>query len=314
MTSPIPGKVGITEICPRDGFQNIKEWIPTELKIQVIDLLIDSGLRNFEITSFVSPKAIPQMADAASIAAHVLQRIEKEKLPLDAVALTPNLRGATTAWEAGIRHISYVISASAAHNKANINRTHEESFNDLAAITATYPQMHVTLSMSTVFGCPFDGGVPVKQVLWVLEQALARGVRDVTLCDTIGVASPFQTGEILDAIAREFPKLDIALHMHDTHGMALANILVGLQHGVTRFETAAGGLGGCPFAPGAAGNAATEDVVNMMHRMGIETGVDLEKELKASALIREHIQRNLMSHLAGSRSYAEHTFWQRTKG
>lgn len=311
MTSSLPEKVSITEICPRDGFQNIKEWIPTELKIQVIDLLIDSGLRNFEITSFVSPKAIPQMADASSIAAHVLQRMKKEKLALDAVALTPNLRGAIAAWEAGIRHISYVISASAAHNKANINRTHQESLNDLSAIVATYPDMHVTLSMSTVFGCPFDGGVPVSQVLWLLEQALERGVRDVTLCDTIGVASPIQTAEIIDAICEQFPTLDIALHMHDTHGMALANILVGLQHGIRRFETAAGGLGGCPFAPGAAGNAATEDVINMMHRMGVKTGVDLELELKASAIIRQHIQQNLMSHLAGSRSYAEHTFWQR---
>ncbi len=314
MKVPLPDRVTLTEICPRDGFQNIKTWIPSETKLQVIDRLIDAGLRSFEITSFVSPKAIPQMADAADVSAHVLKRIARDNLELDAVALAPNLRGATAAHAAGLSHISYVISASAAHNKANINRTHEESLADLDTIVKTYPGLHVTLSMSTVFGCPFVGAITVEQVLWLIEEGVKRGARDVALCDTIGVANPLQTAVLIDAVRATFPTLEIALHMHDTHGMALANMLVGLQRGVTRFETAAGGLGGCPFAPGAAGNAATEDTVNMLHRMGVATGVDLARHLRAVELIGEKIQPNLMGHLANARSYSEFDFWPKNKG
>lgn len=306
---PLPPSVELTEVCPRDGFQNICDWIPTETKQQAIDLLIDSGLTHFEITSFVNPKAIPQMADAQRIVEHVLRRNEEKGLGLDIVALAPNLRGAENAWNAGVRHISYVISAGEQHNLANINRTHKASLADLAEITSAYPDMHVTLSMATAFGCPFGGAVSPETVLWLLSEALSRGVRDVTLCDTIGVASPRQTGELLAKVRNINPLVDIGLHVHDTHGMALANTLVALTHGVRRIETAAGGLGGCPFAPGAAGNSATEDVANMLWRMGIDTGVDREKLLTAVAFIRQQIQPNLMSHLGQARGYEEFSFW-----
>lgn len=304
----LPPDIAMTEVCPRDGFQNISTWIPTEIKTQSIDLLIDAGLKRLEITSFVNPKAIPQMADAGQVVAHVLQRNTRENLGLDIVALVPNLRGAQDAWHAGVRHISYVISASEQHNQANIKRTHADSLAELSAITTARPDMHVTLSMATVFGCPFAGAVSVDTVLRLLSEAVSRGIKDVTLCDTIGVASPVQTGELLSRVRNIHPLLDIGLHLHDTHGMALANTLVALTHGIRRLETAAGGLGGCPFAPGAAGNCATEDTVNMLWRMGVQTGIDQEKLLHAVAFIRQHLQTGITSHLSQARCYREFNF------
>jgi hydroxymethylglutaryl-CoA lyase len=303
----LPERVRVTDITARDGFQNIKEWIPTEVKIEIMDALAAAGITKMEATSFVSPKAIPQMADAAEIVAHC-----REKLPqVDLVALAPNLRGAENAARAGVSEISYVISASAAHNKANINRTHEESLNDLASIAGAFPELRVNLSMSTVFGCPFDGETPVKQVLWLLEEAIGRGARTVSLCDTIGVANPVQVHTVVGAVRKAFPDVPMALHLHDTHGMGLANTLAALQTGVDRFETAAGGLGGCPFAPGAAGNTSTEDMVNMLHRMGIATGIDLEKLLGAVAIVKEKVNPGIPGRLASARTYSEFCFFRR---
>lgn len=302
----LPKRVRVTDITARDGFQNIKEWIPTEVKIEIINALAAAGITKMEATSFVSPKAIPQMADAGEIIAHCHKNLPQVEL----VALAPNLRGAENAVKAGVPEISYVISASAAHNKANINRTHEESLNDLASITSAFPDLRVNLSMSTVFGCPFDGETPVKQVLWLLEEALARGARTVSLCDTIGVANPAQVQAVVAAVRKAFPETPMALHLHDTHGMGLANTLAALQMGVDCFEVAAGGLGGCPFAPGAAGNTSTEDMVNMLHRMGIATGIDLEKLLKAVAIVKEKVNPGIPGRLASARSYSEFCFFQ----
>jgi len=302
-----PSFVRVTDITGRDGFQNIPEWIPTETKTAVLDLIAAAGIAKMEITSFVSPKAVPQMADAAQIVAHV-----REKFPHVAiVALAPNLRGAENAVKAGVPEISYVISASAAHNKANINRLHEESLSDLASITAAFPDLKINLSMSTVFGCPFTGETPVKQVLWLLGEAIGRGAKSVSLCDTIGVANPVQVQHVIAAIREKYPDLPVALHLHDTHGMGLANTLAALAVGVDCFETAVGGLGGCPFAPGAAGNTSTEDMVNMLHRMGLSTGIDLEKLLQAAAVVKEKINPGLSGHLASARTYVEFCFFQR---
>lgn len=302
----LPKQVRVTDITARDGFQNIKEWIPTEVKIEIIDALAAAGITKMEATSFVSPKAIPQMADAAAIAGHI-----RENLPqVELVALAPNLRGAESAVKAGVPEISYVISASAAHNRANINRTHEESLRDLASITSAFPELKVNLSMSTVFGCPFDGETPVKQVLWLLGEALERGARSVSLCDTIGVANPAQVQHVLTAVQEKYPSVPLALHLHDTHGMGLANTLAALQVGVTCFEVAAGGLGGCPFAPGAAGNTSTEDMVNMLHRMGITTDINLELLLKAVAIVKEKVTPAIPGRLASARTYAEFCFFQ----
>jgi hydroxymethylglutaryl-CoA lyase len=304
--SALPESVRITDITARDGFQNIKDIIPTETKTAVIDLLVDAGITKLEAVSFVSPKAVPQMADAARVIKHI-RTVHPHVVP---VALIPNLRGAADAVNAGIREISYVISASAAHNKANINRAREESLADLAAITRKFPDLKVNLSMSVVFGCPFEGEVPVPSVLWLLDESLRRGVSSVTLCDTIGVANPLQVAAVVDAVRGEHPNVDLALHLHDTHGMGLANTLAALRAGIDCFETAAGGLGGCPFAPGAAGNTSTEDMVNMLHRMGITTGVDLRKYLAAANLIRRKITPVLPGHLASAETYGEFCFFR----
>jgi len=302
----MPKSVQVTDITARDGFQNIKEWIPTEVKIEIIDALVAAGVTKMEATSFVSPKAIPQMADAPEIVAHVLQKHPAMTL----VALAPNLRGAENAVKAGVPEISYIISASAAHNKANINRTHQESLDDLASITKAFPELRVNLSMSAVFGCPFDGEITVDAVLWLLEESLNRGASSVSLCDTIGVGNPVHVKAVCAAMKERFPEVPMALHLHDTHGMGLANTLAALEMGVDCFETAAGGLGGCPFAPGAAGNTSTEDMVNMLHRMGIATGIDLEKLLKATAIVKEKVNPAIPGHIASARTYSEFCFFQ----
>lgn len=303
----LPKAVRVTDITARDGFQNIKEWIPTETKLEIIDALVAAGVTKMEATSFVSPKAIPQMADASEVVAHVLQKHPGVTL----IALTPNLRGAENAAKAGVGEISYIISASASHNKANINRTHQESLDDLASITSAFPDLRVNLSMSAVFGCPFEGEITVKAVLWLLEESLKRGAASVSLCDTIGVANPVQVQHVVKAVRDKFPDVPMALHLHDTHGMGLANTFAALQMGVDCFETAAGGLGGCPFAPGAAGNTSTEDTVNMLHRMGISTGIDLERLLKAVAIVKEKVNPGIPGRLASARTYSEFCFFTR---
>lgn len=301
----MPKSVRVTDITARDGFQNIKEWIPTEVKKAVIDALAEAGVNKMEATSFVSPKAIPQMADAAEIAAHM-----REKHPgITLVALAPNLRGAENAARAGVPEISYIISASAAHNKANINRTHQESLDDLASITSAFPDLRVNLSMSCVFGCPFVGEITIDTVLRLLEESLKRGAVSVSLCDTIGVANPAHVKAVCAAMKEKHAHVPMALHLHDTHGMGLANTLAALEMGVDCFETAAGGLGGCPFAPGAAGNTSTEDMVNMLHRMGLSTGIDLEKLLKAVAIVKEKVNPGIPGRLASARTYAEFCFF-----
>lgn len=304
----LPASVKVVDITSRDGFQNIKPWIPTEVKTRVLDQLAAAGVTKVEATSFVSPKAIPQMADAAEILAHMQENHPQVEL----VALAPNLKGVLRAAECGVKEVSYVISVSASHNKANVNKTHRESLDDLAAIADACPDVAINLSMSTVFGCPFEGEVPVPRVLWLIRESLERGAKTVSLCDTIGVANPLQVRDTVTAIRAAFPELDFALHLHDTHGMGLANTFAALQVGVSRFETAGGGLGGCPFAPGAAGNTATEDMLNLLHRMHIATGIDLGKYLEAVATIRAKIKPDIPSRLAAARSYEEFCFYPRS--
>lgn len=296
--------VTIIEVCPRDGFQNIKKPIPLEAKLAVIDKLADSGAVNMEITSMVSPKAIPQMADALEVIRHVLDK----RPQIRALVLVPNLKGAQRAHEAGIRSVNYVISASAAHNQANINRTHEESLADLAAIRQAFPDLEINLALATVFGCPLSGPVSLSATMSIIRRSMEFGVARVTLSDTIGVANPRQVDSIVRKTRAAFPGIELGMHMHNTHGLALANMLVGLQNGVARFETAAGGLGGCPFAPGAAGNAATEDTVNMLQRMGCQTGISLAGVLEAAEIIRTEIQPELSSFMAKARLYDEFDF------
>ena len=298
---PYPKRVKIVEVGPRDGFQNIPTPIPTTVKLNVIRSMIAAGISKMEITSFVHPKAVPQMADAMDIAKTIISQYAGSSF--EAVALVPNLTGATNAHNAGIRHVTYVISASEKHNFANTNRTTEQSLTELQTIRAKYPDLSLQLGLATSFGCPFSGPVDDELVLELARSALTFGVNSVLFADTIGVANPRQVTELVIKAKDRFPATTLALHLHDTRGMGLANMMAGLEAGIDIFETSIGGLGGCPFAPGAAGNTATEDAVNMLHAVGIDTGIDLNHYLEAVQLVRQEIKNDLTSHMACAHKY-----------
>ena len=300
MFKQLPTTVEITEVGPRDGFQNVKTFIPTADKVTIIEGLIAAGLKKFELTSFVSPKAIPQLADAAEVCRTILAKYGDQ---IQGSALVPNLRGAQSAWDAGIREVACVISVSASHNRANINRTHDESLADLAKMIESLPGMTVRVDLATAFACPFEGWTPLDAVGMLAEKIQKLGVTKIVLADTIGVATPDRVHALSAYMRQRFPKIDLALHLHDTRGMGLSNTLAGLMAGITTFETSIAGLGGCPFAPGAAGNTATEDMVNMMRDMNISTGVSREKLIDVVALVGEKVDAPINSHLAKAKLY-----------
>ena len=302
----MPETVHLVEVAPRDGLQNLKQPISTEHKKEFISRLAEAGIKEIEVTSFVHPKAIPQMADASEVAAFAVE--EGKKRGFLPTALVPNLRGAQSAWDAGLRNVNYVISVSKTHNKENINRIHEESIEELAKIREAFPELRINVALATVFGCPFEGEVTAEQTIELIEKVLSYQVDVVALSDTIGVAVPAQIIEVVEKVRAKFPQLSLSLHMHDTHGRGLLNVWTGLALGVNRVEVAAGGLGGCPFAPGAAGNLGTEDLISLLDRSGIKSGVDLEKLLEAVKFAKEEIEPNLLSHLSKSRSYQELSF------
>ncbi|MDQ0151538.1 hydroxymethylglutaryl-CoA lyase [Moryella indoligenes] len=267
-------KIELIEVGPRDGFQNLKEYLPAEKKIEVIEGLIDAGVRHMQITSFVSPKAIPQMKDAKEIASVILKKYPD----LDLFALIPNYRGAQTAVEVGMKKVTNVISLSTSHNKANINRTHDESFDELEKIKKEFPMLEVCLDVATAFGCPFEGKYyDVKPLLAFEKRAYDLGIRTMTLCDTVGMADPRQVREFVTASKETFPDVRFEIHIHDTRGMGVVNTLAGIEAGADGVQSTLGGLGGCPFAPGASGNTATEDLVLMLNEMGYDTGIDFDK-------------------------------------
>lgn len=300
MFKQLPATVEITEVGPRDGFQNVKTFIPTADKVTIIEGLIAAGLKKFELTSFVSPKAIPQLADAAEVCRTILAKYGDQ---IQGSALVPNLRGAQSAWDAGIREVACVISVSASHNRANINRTHDESLADLAKMIESLPGMTVRVDLATAFACPFEGWTPLDAVGMLAEKIQKLGVTKIVLADTIGVATPDRVHALSAYMRQRFPEIDLALHLHDTRGMGLSNTLAGLMAGITTFETSIAGLGGCPFAPGAAGNTATEDMVNMMRDMNIATGVSREKLIDVVALVGEKVDAPINSHLAKAKLY-----------
>jgi hydroxymethylglutaryl-CoA lyase len=270
--------ITVVEVGPRDGWQNLKQMLTFDEKTKLIDGMIQAGVKEMEITSFVSPKAIPQMADATQLAQYCLEKYPEMKF----YALAPNFRGVQNAYDAGIRNVSYVISVSESHNKANINRTHEQSFDELKRILDTYPDIEVDIGMATALGCPFEGIPSIDKVLGFVQKLYDIGARSLYLADTIGVADPRQVRETVDACLKNFGDCDWQVHIHDTRGMGLVNTLVAIEHGITRVQSTLGGLGGCPFAPGASGNTATEDLVYMLERMGYNTGIDFDKLLQVS--------------------------------
>ncbi|MDD2533555.1 MAG: hydroxymethylglutaryl-CoA lyase [Eubacteriales bacterium] len=271
-------QVEIIEVGPRDGFQSVKAYIPLDIKLSIIDELINSGIKHLQITSFVSPKAIPQMQDAQELAAYCLQKYPNAHF----MALVPNLRGAKTAWETGIRQISYVVSLSERHHVANINRTRAESFADLLNIQMQYPELEICLDLATAFGCPFEGRKHEQDVLGFIKPYVESGIRTINLCDTIGIANPAQVRKTIRAIQQVYPGLELQIHIHDTRNMGMVNTLAAIECGVTKVQSTLGGLGGCPFAPGASGNLATEDLVFMLSEMGYELGIDLPKLIEAA--------------------------------
>lgn len=286
-------KIAIVEVGPRDGFQNLCEYIPTEEKLRFIDGLVDSGIKHIQITSFVSPKAIPQMRDATEVAKAALARHPE----LEFFALVPNLRGAQAARDAGLRKVSNVISLSESHNKANIRKTHAESFAELDKILETLPELEVSVDVATAFGCPFEGKIPTERLLAFLDVLYKKGIREFTLCDTTGMANPAQVREVVSKVREAFPDATFQAHIHDTRNMGMVNTLAAIEAGIDMVQSTLGGLGGCPFAPGASGNTSTEDLVNMLNEMGFETGVDVEKLVSLAREEKEKIPGIYSGHL-----------------
>lgn len=297
----VASRVSVYEVSPRDGLQNERATVPLRGKLRLIEALAAAGLRRIEITSFVSPKWIPQLADADEVATYA-------EPPEGATfsALCPNARGLERARASGVREIAVFVSASETHNKKNVNKTIADT---LAAFESTVGPalklgMRVRGYLSTVWGCPFEGDVDAGRAIAIAARLIEMGCYQVSLSDTIGVGTPRQTERILRAATAAVPVERLAMHMHDTRGTALANVLVGLEMGVRDFDASVGGLGGCPYAPGAAGNLATEDLVFMLQGMGIDTGIDLERLVEAGRVAEGLVGHKLPGkvHQAGVRS------------
>jgi len=288
-----PQSVSIKEVGPRDGLQNEKKCISTEDKIQWINQLSHTGLSYIEITSFVHPKWIPALADAYSVAKGI-KRVEG----VTYAALVPNQKGLEKALDANIDEVSIFLSASETHNRKNINK----SINETLAVLSDVVQESLTSGksvrgyISTVFGCPYEGRVSLQKTMSICEELFEMGVYEVSLGDTIGVATPKQVQEVTNEMLKRFHSDKLAMHFHDTRGTALANVTASLSLGITRFDSSIGGLGGCPYAPGASGNVATDDLLYMLEGMEIETGLSKDKIHNAALFIQERIGRSLASH------------------
>lgn len=286
----VTDRASIYEVSPRDGLQNESALIPIDGKKRLLLALVDAGIERLEITSFVSPKWVPQLADAEELAASM-----KPPPGVTYSALVPNARGLDRALACGIGEIAVFLSASESHNKKNVNKTVDETLAVFEEIVPPAREANVAVRayVSTVWGCPYEGPVDPKKALSIAERLLALGCYQVSLGDTIGVGTPRQTGDIVKRFLDAMPAEKFALHMHDTRGTALANVLVGLELGVRDFDASVGGVGGCPYAPGASGNLATEDLVFMLHGMGVETGIDMDKLLAAGNVAEQVIGRPL---------------------
>ncbi|KAJ9593384.1 hypothetical protein L9F63_015088, partial [Diploptera punctata] len=283
-----PQKVRIVEVGPRDGLQNEPEIVPTEAKIEFINRLSKSGLKSIEATSFVSPKWIPQMSDNSE----VLQQITKVP-DVNYPVLVPNMKGLTSAIEAGATEIAIFGAVSETFTKKNINCTIEESnaiFRNVAK-AALDKGLRVRGYLSCVCGCPYEGAVQPSKVVKAAESLYNMGCYEISLGDTIGVGTPGTMRAMLEEVTKHIPVDRLAVHCHDTYGQALANILTALEFGISVVDSSVAGLGGCPYAKGASGNVATEDVIYMLHGMGIETGVDLDKVLEAGEYICQVLKR-----------------------
>ncbi len=296
----LPATISLREVGPRDGLQN-EAPVPTEGKVALIDALSGTGVARIEAVSFVSPRAIPQMADAAEVWSAI------ERRPgVRYSALVPNLKGAQRALDAGITEIEVVVSASDVHNRRNVNRTTEESLDALAEVVSLAHQRGATVQaiVATAFGSPFGDEVPVERVLQVARRVLRDGADALSYGDTTGMATPSRVTELVGETRMAFPEVPLNLHFHNTRGTGLANVLAALQLGVADFDASVGGLGGCPYAPGASGNIATEELVHMVEDMGIDTGIDLAAMIEVAGEAESLVGRTLPSQVlrAGPRT------------
>ena len=284
----VPERVTICEVGTRDGFQIEPDFIPTDQKIAVVDQLTESGVPRIEVTSFVHPKAVPQLRDAEAVMATIRRRPGTRY-----AALVPNDKGAARAVDAGVDAIHTVLSASESHNLANVNMTIAESIEKLRAVAQIASRAGVPMQcgISTSFGCPFEGDVPLERLERVVAALVDLGARGIGLADTTGMANPRQVAAVLERLMPRFPGIEWTLHTHDTRAMAIPNILAAMQLGVTNFDASIGGLGGCPFAPGASGNVCTEDLVHCLHAMGVTTGIDLDRLVAVSRRVEQIVGR-----------------------
>ena len=296
----LPARVSIREVGPRDGLQN-EDPVPTAAKIELIDRLSGTGVERIEAVSFVRPEAIPQMADAEQVWRGIVRSPSVRYS-----ALVPNLRGTSLALAAGVAEIEAVVSASDTHNRKNVNRGTEQSLDDIAQIvdSAHRSGASVQVIVSTAWGCPYEGDVPVERVLWVAGRAIADGADSISFGDTTGMATPGRVSALVGAFRSAHPDTPLNLHFHNTRGAGLANVLTALQLGVADFDASVGGLGGCPYAPGATGNIATEELIYLTEDMGIATGIDLEAMIEAAADAEQIVGRKLPSQVlrAGPRT------------
>lgn len=296
-------RLQIQEVSTRDGFQIEPRFIPTDEKVALIDALSRAGIAKIEVTSFSSPRAIPALADAEQ----VLQRIVR--VPgVEYSALVPNVRGCARALQADVDEINVVMSASESHNRANLRMDCEQSLAGIREIAAlARDRVHLNVSISTAFGCPFEGDIDSARVMHLIERFRQIGIKRISLCDTTGVANPAQVHRLCGEALAACPDIAFTAHFHDTRAMGLANALAALDAGIDRFDASLGGLGGCPFAPGASGNVCTEDMVHMFNAMGYETGVDLERLLELArrlpALVRHDVPGQVMKAGPSSRRY-----------
>jgi hydroxymethylglutaryl-CoA lyase len=298
--SELPERISVREVGPRDGLQN-EDPVPTDAKVELIDRLSQTGVRRIEAVSFVRPQAIPQMADADEVWRRIARAPE-----VSYSALVPNLRGAARALDAGLTEIEAVVSASDTHNRKNVNRSTEESLDDIARVIDAAHTRGATCQViiSTAWGCPYEGDVPAGRVVQVASRAVADGADTISFGDTTGMATPGRVTRLIGEFRSAHPDMPLNLHFHNTRGTGLANVLAALELGVSDFDASVGGLGGCPYAPGATGNIATEELIHMVEDMGVDTGVDLDAMIDAAADAERIIGRRLPSQVlrAGPRS------------
>ena len=296
----LPPAISVREVGPRDGLQN-EATIPTDAKVALLDALSTTGVRRIEAVSFVSPAAIPQMADAAEVWARITRHPNVRYS-----ALVPNLRGARRALEAGFGEIEVVVSASDTHNRVNLNRSTQQSLDDIAGLLAVIHGAGATCQVivSTAWGCPYEGDVPIERVLGVASRAVRDGADGISFGDTTGMATPGRVMSLVGKFRSAHPQVPLNLHFHNTRGTGLANVFAALQLGVTDFDASVGGLGGCPYAPGASGNIATEELVYLAEDLGVDTGIDLGALIAVAAEAEQAVGHRLPSQVlrAGPRT------------